>query len=170
MSDHADVDITTTTITRRRRRRACGLTLDRALQIFSSLLIPLLLSIFTVVIAIYQQKVASDNRQIDINNTEAQRERDQYIAERQREIDYNISILQQKEDQEDREEQWDQDRKQAELQRETDMNMTTYQLEQELLLDEDLRSIAAEEKNKTLASAENITQEDILRKFFYLSF
>jgi hypothetical protein len=154
-------DIVTTTISRQ-RRRGCGITFDKALQIFSSLLIPLLLSVFTIVIAVYQQKVANDNRIADSAIVREQKRQDQNASEAQRNFDRILRDLQRKTDQQAFKLQREQDRNITILQRETDSISNTAQRKQKLNLTETNFFVNQQQKQQDLMVADNIKQEQIL--------
>jgi hypothetical protein len=166
MSDRVDVGVMTITDRRHQLRMKRG----KVLRIFSSFLVPLLLSILTVVIAIYQQKLANDSRLINIEAVKEQRLEDQIMAEKQRKVDQNTSAQQREEDREIRKKQRQLDREIDDLQRQADINFTLSQLKEEKELNEKLRLITEQETKKNLEYSENIKQEDILRKFFIYHF
>ena len=82
----------------------CDLNLRDLLQFISSLLLPLMLGVFTIVITNHQQQVASIQRIQDLNNSAQQRAQDKLTAKEQREQDelrrlQDLKIAQDKHDQ-----------------------------------------------------------------------
>jgi hypothetical protein len=148
-----------------RQDKWCSIKLDRALQIFSSFLVPLLLSVFTICIAVYQQKVANDNRQIDIKIATEQRTLDHILAKAQREADQNASTQQRLYDRIDAEERRNLDIELADKKREADQNISSLGRKQELAIEETRREIARQEKEEAILS-EFIVND---RLFLFLS-
>jgi hypothetical protein len=83
---------------RQRSRRFCGLTVKDALQFLSSLILPVMLGVFTVVITFQQQKLAQEQRIEDMNVARQQRLEDRNESQSQREQDKNDSRLQREQD------------------------------------------------------------------------
>ena len=81
-----------------RSRRLCGLNLVDSLRIISSLLLPLTLGIFTVVLTFHQQNVATKQRAEDRQLAREQREQDLNISREQRQQDLNMFALQREQD------------------------------------------------------------------------
>lgn len=107
------------TMTERTSRcETVGLTAKEVLNFASSLLLPLMLGIFTVVITFQQQKAANE-----------QRLEDRRLAQQQREQDLNISIIQRQEDRQSAQDQREQDLNNWAYQREQDMNISRQQRE-----------------------------------------
>ena len=96
----------------RRRRIVCGLTLKDILTLLSSLALPLMLGIFTVIIT-FDQK----------NSSNKQRMEDRHLADIERDQDLNISHQQRREDRELAREQRLQDLNQSILQRELERTL-----------------------------------------------
>ncbi|CAF1049405.1 unnamed protein product [Adineta steineri] len=87
---------------RRRRKFCCDLTLKECIECGSSLLLPLMLGVFTIVITLHQtnvagqqriedRQIAKDERQQDLNISAQQRLDDRKQAEEQRQLDKKIS-------------------------------------------------------------------------------
>ncbi len=72
-------------------RRCCGLSVKDGLQFLSSLILPLMLGVFTVVITFQQQKLAQEQRIEDMNVARQQRLEDRNESQLQREDDKNES-------------------------------------------------------------------------------
>jgi hypothetical protein len=69
-------------------RRSCfGITVKNILQCIGSLLVPLLLAVFTVIITFEQRKEAHQQRLQDLNISREQREQDKRIASEKRDAD-----------------------------------------------------------------------------------
>ncbi|CAF1251354.1 unnamed protein product [Rotaria sp. Silwood1] len=108
--------------TARHYRRICGgLTIKDCFQLFGSFLLPLLLTIFTVVITFEQR-----------NESKIQRLEDRISAREQREQDLNVSILQRETDKAIAEERRIADNLNAERQR----NMSLEQRQHELIIEQ----------------------------------
>ncbi len=91
------------------KNKRCSLTMKDLLSFISSLLLPLMLLVFTFVMYFHQQNIAAQ-----------QRLEDRYIAREQREQDLNISRVQRLEDRQLAYEQREQDKLLARLQHEDD--------------------------------------------------
>ncbi|UJR11209.1 hypothetical protein I4U23_015390 [Adineta vaga] len=116
----------------RSTRKYCGLTRKEILTILTSLALPLMLGIFTVVIT-FDQKYSAAQQRLE----------DRRLADEQREQDLNISREQRRED-----------REIAREQRFQDLNQTTLQREVE-------RTIANERRNQTEQNRKHeLTLED----------
>ena len=163
MSDR--VNAGTMTIYRRNRRFI--LSVDKSLKIFSAFMIPLFISMLTVFIAIYQQKIANDNRSKDLVNLEYQRRLDLSANEQRRTEDSIANAKLRLADRQERENQLKKDREMADFQRQMDINFTRSKLEEEKALEEHIRLMEEEEREKYSQLAHSIKQEDILRKFSY---
>jgi hypothetical protein len=145
MSEEAPVG----TLTNRHDKR-CRMTLDRSLQIFSSFLVPLLLTVFTVGIAVYQQKIANDNRQIDIKIATDQRALDHRLATEQREADQNASAQKREYDRIDAEERRNLDIELVDKKIEADQNLSSLERKQELAMEETRRETARQENEEAI--------------------
>lgn len=121
------------------RRETGGLNMKQVLNLASSLLLPLMLGIFTVVITFQQQRVATE-----------QRIEDRRLAEQQREQDLNLSTIQRQEDRQSAQEQREQDLRNWVLQREQDMNTSRQQ--------RDLDRQLADEKRQQDYELANVTR------------
>ena len=121
------------------RRETGGLNMKQILNLASSLLLPLMLGIFTVVITFQQQRVATE-----------QRVEDRRLAEQQREQDLNLSTIQRQEDRHSAQEQREQDLRNWVLQREQDMNTSRQQ--------RDLDRQLADEKRQQDYELANVTR------------
>ncbi|CAF1366212.1 unnamed protein product [Adineta ricciae] len=89
--------------------RNCRLTLKDGLQFISSLILPLMLGVFTVIITLEQQRISQEQRAQDLAELRLQREQDM-----------NISMLQRALDKQTAKEQ----REEAELRRIQDLNIS----------------------------------------------
>jgi uncharacterized protein YjbI with pentapeptide repeats len=89
---------TMTRLRYRQQKRYCGLTLREIFQFISSLLLPLVLGVFTVIITVHQQNVASRQRFEDRILAQEQREQDLNISREQRLQDLNMSAWQREQD------------------------------------------------------------------------
>jgi len=69
----------------RSRRRCCGLSVKDGLQFLSSLILPMMLGVFTVVITFQQQKLAQEQRIEDMNVARQQRLEDRNESQLYRE-------------------------------------------------------------------------------------
>ena len=125
------------------RRELAGLSLKEILNFASSLFLPLMLGIFTVVITFQQQRVATE-----------QRIEDRWIAERQREQDFNLSNIQRQEDRQSAQDQRDQDLRNWILQREQDMNNSRQQRDLDRQLADEKRQQDYELANATRMMSE----------------
>ncbi|CAM4847370.1 unnamed protein product [Rotaria magnacalcarata] len=76
----------------------CDLTMKALLQFISSLLLPLMLGVFTIIITIQQQRVATEQRMQDLNNSVQQRAEDRQMALEQRAQDKLIAKEQRDQD------------------------------------------------------------------------
>lgn len=72
-------------------RRCCGLSLKDGLSFLSSLILPSMLGVFTVIITFQQQKIAQQQRTEDLQVTRQQRLEDRNELRLQRELEWNIS-------------------------------------------------------------------------------
>ena len=97
---------------RQRSRHCCGLTAKDGLQFLSSMILPLMLGVFTVVITFQKQKLAQEQRIEDMNLARQQRLEDRNESRMYREQDRNESQLQR-----------EQERNESRLQREQDWNI-----------------------------------------------
>ncbi|CAF4220130.1 unnamed protein product [Rotaria socialis] len=106
----------------RRRRQVSGLNLSDGLKFISSLLLPLALGVFTVVITFEQQKT-----------TRHQRDEDRLAFQLQREEDRNSSRLQREEDRDASRLQREEDRTASQLQRDQDKYLNEERYKNELI-------------------------------------
>ncbi|CAF1263741.1 unnamed protein product [Adineta steineri] len=116
---------------RRRRKFCCDLTLKECIECGSSLLLPLMLGVFTIVITLHQTNVAGQ-----------QRLEDRHIAKEERQQDLNISAQQRLDDRKQAEEQRQLDKKISqdqfklnEEQRQHEVNIAYMQYRDNLLID-----------------------------------
>ena len=77
---------------RQKPRRCCGLSLKDGLNFLSSLILPSMLGVFTVIITFQQQKIAQQQRTEDLQVTRQQRLEDRNELRLQRELEWNISL------------------------------------------------------------------------------
>ena len=76
-----------------RSRRRCGFSLKNILQFLSSLILPLMLGVFTVIVTFQQLKISRDQRVEDMQVSRQQRIEDRDESRIQREQEWNISQL-----------------------------------------------------------------------------
>ena len=130
-------------------KKCCHLTMKDILSFISSLLLPLMLLVFTVVMYFHQQNVATQ-----------QRSEDRYLAKEQREQDLNISRIQRIEDRQIAYEQREQDKLQARLQREQDLHLANIQRdEDELRRIQDLNISQAQRRQDKQIADEKLNQD-----------
>ncbi|CAF4412009.1 unnamed protein product [Rotaria sp. Silwood2] len=79
-------------------RAHCGLTVKDILQLVGSLILPLMLGIFTVIITLHQQTITTQQRLEDRKLTEEQREQDLNISREQCLQDLNMFAIQREHD------------------------------------------------------------------------
>ena len=70
----------TTEERRQKPRRCCGLSLKDGLNFLSSLILPSMLGVFTVIITFQQQKIAQQQRTEDLQVTRQQRTEDLQVT------------------------------------------------------------------------------------------
>ncbi|CAF1443374.1 unnamed protein product [Rotaria sp. Silwood1] len=125
---------------RNERHCCCGLTVRDLITICSTVLIPLIFGLFTVVITIYQQRIAQLQRKQDLEISHQQRAHDIELAQQQRA----------------------EDRKQAELLRKQDLEIAELRREQELNISI-VQALAADRQHKhDLSLADNLQKESVL--------
>ncbi|CAF3224383.1 unnamed protein product [Rotaria socialis] len=98
-------------------REFSGLKLKHVLKFLSSLLLPLALGVFTLIISLQQQQLAKQQREEDRNASKQQRIEDREATERLREQDRNLSQQQRIEDRIAAEQLREQDRNSSQQQR-----------------------------------------------------
>ncbi|CAF1531745.1 unnamed protein product, partial [Rotaria sordida] len=76
----------------------CRLTLKDGLQFISSLLLPLMLGVFTVIITLEQQRISQEQRSQDLAELRLQREEDMNNSMLQRALDKQIAKEQREQD------------------------------------------------------------------------
>jgi uncharacterized protein YjbI with pentapeptide repeats len=76
---------------KRSRHRCCGLSVKDGLQFLSSLILPMMLGVFTVVITFQQQKLAQEQRIEDMNVARQRWLEDRNESRLHRDLDWNIS-------------------------------------------------------------------------------
>jgi cell division protein FtsN len=109
------------------------------LKLISNIGIPLIIGIFTVVVAIHQQNVPRSNR-----------EKDAVEAAELRQKDLETALLQRRESNEIAQSQRAEDKEIARLQRELDLNMTIDKLAQENQLAEKQRNLSISQRTHEL--------------------
>ena len=65
----------------KRSRRYCGLSLKNILQFLSSLILPLMVGVFTVIVTFQQLKISRDQRVEDRDESRIQREQEWNISQ-----------------------------------------------------------------------------------------
>ena len=75
----------------RHYRTVCGLAVKAVLKLISSLILPLMLGVFTMVITFHQQNTAREQRLEDRNESRAQRQQDLDVANLGRETQINAT-------------------------------------------------------------------------------
>lgn len=100
----SEVDRSTTTTETSPNRRRCNFSLNTKdlLHVVSSLLLPLILSVFTIVITVQQQRIAREQRIQDLNNSAQQRAEDRQMGIDQRIQDKQIAKEQRDQDEQRR--------------------------------------------------------------------
>ncbi|CAF1356946.1 unnamed protein product [Rotaria sordida] len=73
------------------KKKCCGLTVNDALKLCSSALVPLMIGVLSVVFTILQLQIAQKNREKDLQIANLTRQQDYEIAELRRQQDQNIS-------------------------------------------------------------------------------
>ena len=109
----------------------CGIKIGDALKLVSNITVPLIIGIFTVIIAIQQQNVAQLNRDKDAAQALELRKQDLERARLLRIEDKETARLQREEDKDTARHQREADREEARLQRELQMQMANDKLLQE---------------------------------------
>ena len=118
----------------RRHRSAYGLAVKHVLKLISSLILPLTLGIFTMVITFHQQNMAREQRLEDRNELREQRLEDRNELREQRLEDQNELREQRLEDRNESREQRQQDLHIANMGRETQIKATINQYQDEVLV------------------------------------
>ena len=109
------------------------LTIHEILQLFSSVLLPLMLTVFTIIITIRQEQVAREQRLQDMNNSAQQRAEDRQMAQQQR--DHDLKIAGDQRDQDDLIAQKQRELLEKQRQYELEIESTRYDKEHEKHLD-----------------------------------
>jgi uncharacterized protein YjbI with pentapeptide repeats len=131
---------------RRRTCNCCSMTFKDWMKLVGNILVPLVLTIFTVVITFEQRNELREQRKEDREQAELQRDQDLMTARDQRELDKNISILQRETDKEI-----------ADTQRNTDIlnadrarNESFIQRQHEIHIEEQRLQLAKEQRDQDL--------------------
>ncbi|CAF1294465.1 unnamed protein product [Rotaria sordida] len=142
MSARNEQDTMTEKSKQHRDKSYSGLTLKQSLNYASSLLLPLMLGVFTIVITLHQTNLAQRQRLEDQQLAKIQREQDLNNAKIQREQDLKTSAQQRLEDREQAKKQRaldkeiaDQQLNSSEEQRRHEMNIALAQYRDNLLID-----------------------------------
>lgn len=153
-------------------RRFCGLTSKEIISLLGSMLLPFSLGVFTVVITLYQQNVATQQRIEDRKVAREQREQDLNISREQRQHDLDMLALQRVLDLNISREQREQDKAIAD-DRLRDTILLNYFNDMAALLKENNGTLTANPVIATIARAKTLTviqQLDSVRNTHLIKF
>ena len=165
----AEREITTD---RSRERYLCGLTAKDIFSVLSTLILPLMLGIFTVILTFEQKaegvrqrledrRLASEQREQDLNISGEQRREDRELAREQREQDLNISILQRDLDKLIAQNQ----RADDQLRRKLDLEIAGNKSAQDDQLAEKARNLSREQRAHELAIEDVRHRDSLLERY-----
>ena len=161
------------TITDRSQQRyICGLTARDIFSVLSTLILPMMLGIFTVILTFEQKaegarqrmedrRLATEQREQDLNISRDQRREDRELAREQREQDLNISILQRELDKLNAKNQREDDQ----LRRELDLGLARNKSVQDDQLAEKARNLSSDQRAHELAIEEVRHRDSLLEKY-----
>ncbi|UJR24187.1 hypothetical protein I4U23_027153 [Adineta vaga] len=134
----------------RKKTCCCGLTSSDIVKVLSDAAIPIMIGIFTLVIAIQQQNAAQSNRDEDAAQAAELRQHDLELARHQREEDRKTARLQRQEDKEN-----------TRLQRDLDLTMINDQRIQDYELADRKRNQSENERIYEFRAAQENHRDDL---------
>ncbi|CAF4102058.1 unnamed protein product [Rotaria sp. Silwood2] len=118
-------------------QHTCGASFENMIKVISSILVPLMIGILTVVVAVVQIYIASQQRQQDLEIATERREQDLKLENQRRAQDFDIANRTRQQQFEIEEARRDEDRRIAEENRQKDYNIAGQtRLQQEKIADD----------------------------------